>query len=142
MGRVTVAATIENLNDVLNAQTGVIPPDQVRRVEVSDARVDTGVSGLLMPARLIRQLGLLPFRKKPHPTMTGDMEVTIYATARLTVQGRECPMDVGEIDDRLPVTIGQIPLEAMDWVVDPKGQKLIGNPEHGGEHIMEALTAI
>jgi hypothetical protein len=31
----------------------------------------------------------------------------------------------------------QIPLEAMDWVVDLKGQKLIGNPAHGGEHVIE-----
>ena len=31
------------------------------------------------------------------------------------------------------VVIGQVPLELMDWVVDSKGQRLIGNPEHGGE---------
>ena len=38
-----------------------------------------------------------------------------------------------------PVLIGQIPLELLDWVVDPKGQRLIGNPEHGGEQIMEVF---
>jgi hypothetical protein len=26
-----------------------------------------------------------------------------------------------------------IPVEALDWVVDTKGQRLIGNPDHGGE---------
>jgi hypothetical protein len=35
------------------------------------------------------------------------------------------------------VLIGQIPLETLDFVVDPVGQKLIGNPAHGGEHIYE-----
>ncbi|HZV36161.1 MAG TPA: hypothetical protein VFB72_16410 [Verrucomicrobiae bacterium] len=29
-----------------------------------------------------------------------------------------------------PNIVGQIPLEAMDWVVDCKNQKLIPNPEH------------
>ncbi len=34
--------------------------------------------------------------------------------------------------------IGQVPLELMDWVVDLQGQRLIGNPEHGGQHMIEA----
>jgi len=25
----------------------------------------------------------------------------------------------------------------MDWVVDLSGQKRIGNPAHGGEHVIE-----
>jgi hypothetical protein len=36
------------------------------------------------------------------------------------------------------VLIGQIPLERLDFVVDPQGNRLIGNPAHGGEHIIEA----
>jgi hypothetical protein len=33
--------------------------------------------------------------------------------------------------------IGQIPLEYLDFVVDPRSQKLTGNPAHGGEHMFE-----
>ena len=40
--------------------------------------------------------------------------------------------------DYSPVLIGPIPLESMDWVVDMKNQKVIGNPEHGGEEMVEA----
>jgi hypothetical protein len=42
-------------------------------------------------------------------------------------------IDVADLPEDCPVLIGQVPLELMDWVVDPKGQRLIGNPEHGGE---------
>jgi ABC-type tungstate transport system permease subunit len=35
--------------------------------------------------------------------------------------------------------IGQVALELMDWVVDPKGQRLIGNPEHGGEQMIDII---
>jgi hypothetical protein len=35
--------------------------------------------------------------------------------------------------------MGQIPLEALDWVIDANGQRLIGNPEHGGERGMDAF---
>ena len=30
-----------------------------------------------------------------------------------------------------------IPVEALDWVVDTKGQRLIGNPDHGGENMID-----
>jgi hypothetical protein len=63
----------------------------------------------------------------------------MYSAVWLTIQGRECVLDVGEIDDQFPVLIGQIPLEALDWVVDPKGQRLIGNPDHGGDHIIDVF---
>ena len=56
---------------------------------------------------------------------------------RLAIQGRECPCDVTELPDDCPVLIGQIPLELLDFVVDPVNQRLIGNPAHGGEHILE-----
>jgi predicted aspartyl protease len=137
MGKVLCTAMIENLYDVYNAEQGILPKDQVRKVEVTDALVDTGASGLLMPSRLIAALGLTPLRKRHARGIGGPLEVSIYGTVRLTIEGRDCPMDVGEIADDLPVIIGQIPLESLDWVVDPKGQKLIGNPEHGGEHVME-----
>jgi hypothetical protein len=32
-----------------------------------------------------------------------------------------------------------VPLTALDWVVDPQDQRLIANPAHGGEHILEAF---
>jgi predicted aspartyl protease len=137
MGKVLCTAKIENLSDLFSADQGVLPEDQVRRVEVTDALVDTGASGLLMPSRLIAALGLKQLRVRQARGIGGPLELSMYGTVRLTIQGRDCPMDVGEISDDLPVIIGQIPLESLDWVVDLKGQRLIGNPEHGGEHIME-----
>jgi hypothetical protein len=42
-----------------------------------------------------------------------------------------------EVPDDVPVLVGQIPLEMLDLVVDPQSRRLIGNPEHQGEHILE-----
>ena len=44
-----------------------------------------------------------------------------------------------EVPDSVPPLIGQVPLELLDFVVDPGSQQLIGNPAHGGEHIVEML---
>ena len=61
----------------------------------------------------------------------------MYGAVRLTVLGRDCTCDVLEIPDDCSVLIGQAALGLLDYVVDPAGQRLIGNPAHGGEHIME-----
>ncbi len=138
MGKVLVPARLENLEDAyLQAAQGILPPDQVRALEVADAFIDTGTTGLLVPRRLIAQLGLLPLRTRTARTIGGKVEVSTYRAVRLIVQGRECISDVGEIPDEFSVVIGQVPLELMDWVVDPKGQRLIGNPEHGGVQMIE-----
>jgi predicted aspartyl protease len=137
MGKVVVAATIENLDDLVFVRKGLLTDQEVRRVEVTDALVDTGATGLLVPLRLIVQLGLDPVRTRPSRTIGGLVSLQTYRAVRLTVQGRDCISDVAAIPDEFPVVIGQVPLELMDWVVDLKGQRLIGNPEHGGEHMID-----
>ena len=139
VGKVIVTAKIENLADIYEAKKGVLPDDQVRRVEVHDAVVDTGAPTLLLPKRIIAALGLQPLRTRHSRGIGGDFLLPVYGTVRLTIQGRDCPLDVGEIGDEYPVLVGQIPLEALDWVVDAKGQRLIGNPEHGGEWGLDAF---
>ncbi len=137
MGKVLVTALIETIEDLVLAGKGIIPSDQIRRIEVHDALVDTGATGLSMPKRLIQQLGLQPLRMRRVRTSAGLTTVQMYGSVRLTIQGRDCLSDVSELPDDCPVLIGQIPLESLDFVVDPIGQRLIGNPAHGGEHILE-----
>jgi predicted aspartyl protease len=137
LGKVLVTARIENLEDLYKLAQGAIRDDEARRVEVDDALIDTGATILAMPGRLIRQLGLSPLRVRQARTSAGPVTVRVYGTVRLTIQGRDCPSDVTELPDDSPVLIGQVPLELLDFVVDPAGQKRIGNPEHGGEHVLE-----
>ena len=116
MGKVIVTAAIQNMGDLYNAHQGVLPADQVRRIEVTDALVDTGATTLAMPKRLIIQLGLVPLRTRTVRTAAGLATLQTYAGAHLMIQGRECSCDVTEIADDCPVLIGQIPLEALDLV--------------------------
>src|SRR5262249_59897066 len=103
------------------------------------ALVDTGASGLMVPTRLITQLGLRPYRSRQARTAGGLVTFQVYGAVRLTVQGRDFTCDVYEVPDALPVLIGQIPLEGLDFVVDPNGQRLIGNPDHGGQHMIDVF---
>jgi predicted aspartyl protease len=137
VGKVLVSAKIENVIDLYAASQGQIPDDQVRRIEVSDAFVDTGATHLGMPKRLIEQLGIPRISTGRAKTTGGYRTFEIYGPVRLTVQGRFCSLDVSEIAEECPVLIGYVPLELLDFVVNPKGQCLIGNPEHGGEQMFD-----
>jgi predicted aspartyl protease len=137
MGKVTVSARIENLQDTYEAEKGAIPAGDVRAVEVADALVDTGATMLSIPRRLMAQLGLTRRRTRTARTAAGVISFGIYGAVRLTVQGRDCIVEAAEIPDECPVLIGQIPLEGLDFVIDPIGQRLIGNPDHGGEQMID-----
>jgi hypothetical protein len=41
------------------------------------------------------------------------------------------------VPDGVPILIGQLPLEHLDFVVDMRQHALVGNPAHGGEHMYE-----
>jgi predicted aspartyl protease len=137
MGRVLTEATIESLKDLWFAEQGLLRPEQVRRITVADALVDTGATLLSLPTRLIRQLGLNPMRKRTVTSSIGVGEAMLYDAVRLTIQDRYCTADVMEVPDDVPVLIGQLPLENLDLVVDLRSRCLTGNPAHGGEQVFE-----
>lgn len=137
MGKVLVTARIEKLQDLLKVEMGILAADDVRSLEIDDALVDTGATMLSLPTELIDRLELKRFRKRNVRTAAGTREANVCEAVRLTIQERDCTVDVVEVPDDCPPLIGQIPLEALDFVIDPVGQKLIGNPEHGGEHMVE-----
>lgn len=142
MGKVIVSAKLENLEDLYQVKMGLRQPQDIRRVEVSDALVDTGATMLSIPARMIAQLGLERVRTRRARTAAGPADFGVFSLVKLSIQGRECTLEVAEVPDDCPVLIGQLPLEHMDWVVDPIGQRLIGNPAHGGEQMIEMFSFV
>ena len=137
MGRVVTAARIENLQDLWATERGLLKAENARAVEVANALVDTGAMALALPTSLINQLGLQQCGTRPSMIASGPRLAKKYDAVRLTIMGRDCTVDVVEVPDPVPVLIGQVPLELLDFVVDPKNQCLVGNPEHGGEQIIE-----
>src|SRR5207244_4198229 len=137
MGRVLTEVTVENLVDLGMVERGLRSPDNVRRITVPDALVDTGATTLALPTRFIQQLGLTKSYEKRATTSAGTRQMSVYQAVRITIQGRFCTVDAMEVPDEVPVLIGQIPLEMLDLVVDLHGRRLTGNPAHGGEQMLE-----
>jgi hypothetical protein len=70
-------------------------------------------------------------------TTAGAATVATYGLVKLTVMGREAPLDVAALPDECPVLVGYIPLEQLDLVVDPTHQRLIGDPFHKGQNLID-----
>jgi hypothetical protein len=138
-GSLQVAARVENLGDLLNAQRGLCKPELVRAIDVPDALIAPGTSCFALPARLVAQLKLSRRGTRKTRTADGFHFFGVYDPVRLTVQERDCTVDVLKVPDGCPVLIGQIPLRLLDLVFDTAGNMLIGNPEHDG-HPMADLT--
>jgi predicted aspartyl protease len=135
MGRVTVEVQVNNLEDEWDVQNGRKTPDQIRSITVPNALIDSGASTLALPTSLIQQLGLKKVRDRPIRPATGTGTSGLYEVVHMHVQGRDCKVEVMELPEGSPVLIGQIPLELMDWVIDMKNHKLIGNPAHNGDWV-------
>lgn len=136
-GRVLTEAKIENLKDLWDANRGRMRADEARSVEVTDALVDSGATLLSIPTTMIARLGLEQTGTRRVRSSLGTGVTRMFEAVHLTIQGRECTVDVMEVPDDTPVLIGQLPLESLDFVIDMTGHRLIGNPRHGGEHIAE-----
>jgi predicted aspartyl protease len=138
MGRVTTTAKIENLKDLWEVECGMRQDGAARQITVPNALVDTGATVLSLPKAMLAQLGLRKLSDKRVTSSRGDVsDLPLYEAVRLTIQGRSCTIDVLEVLDNVPALIGQVPLELLDFVVDPRGAQLVGNPAHGGEHMFE-----
>jgi hypothetical protein len=85
MGKTLVTARLENLDDLVGVRKDALTPDQVRGVEVANALVDAGATGLLVPSRFVAQLGLDPVCQRTSRTIAGEVPLPVYCAARQTI---------------------------------------------------------
>ena len=135
MGKVIVRIKLTNLFD-LALLSRQLSKRKARQLEV-ETLVDTGATRLYLKPSVIKQLGLRRVDAVRSRTTNGEAIRFQYEPVQLELMGRKGNFDVIEIPESVPNLLGQVPLEVLDLVVDNKGQKLIGNPEHGGEQMTE-----
>lgn len=135
MGKVIVKLKLTNYVDL---QMSKLKLRKMKpRSAEAEALVDTGATRLYLQSRLIKALGLQKESEVSSKTTNGVRRRAVYSAAQLELMGRRGAFEVVEIDDDVPNLLGQIPLEYLDFIVDPRGQKLIPNPEHGDKQMSE-----
>lgn len=136
MGKILVNLTVSNFGDIL------LNKELIRSIEIEDALVDTGATMLCIHKDQIEELGLKYVGTMKVRTANGPIERNVYGVGRVEIMGREADFDVMEIPDDVPVLVGYVILEQLDFVPDPKQQKLIPNPAHGGEYAIDMYEKI
>jgi predicted aspartyl protease len=125
VGRFSVDFEIANYGDILRAKDGTLAPDKVRRRTISGV-VDPGATKLVLPATVVKELGLPP----------GDKMVVRYADGRraqrsqaeaayVEILGRHDTFSAVVEPKRTTALVGAIVLEALDLLVDNGRQRLI-----------------
>jgi len=136
VGKVREKVLVKNFGDILEVKKGLISEDKVRVVEL-EAVVDTGAAFLCLPPKVIEELGLSYSQTRNVKTANGNVKRRIFRAAEITINERDIIQSVMENDMNTPPLIGYLVLEEMDWVVDTKNNRLIGNPEHDGKWVMD-----
>lgn len=132
---------LTNDYDFAAAAAGTLDPQKIRSVEI-EALVDTGATMLMLPADVVERLGLPTrgYRNVRYADARVE-EVPWVVGVKTEIRGREAVVSalVGPVGST-PL-IGQIPLEEMDFVVDPKSRELRPNPASPDAPILDLLGA-
>src|SRR5258708_1260669 len=128
MGRVMAKVKLANFTDLEKAAEGSVAESAVRAMEV-EAMVDTGATILVIPEAIAKTLGVREIRRTRVRYADGRVApVSIVGPIFLEVCGRSMSADAVVEPNAHCVLLGQIPLEELDLVVDPKSRDVTVNP--------------
>jgi clan AA aspartic protease len=102
--------------------------EQEKSIEI-DAVIDTGATMVVLPQNIIDELGLRKIREAKVKYANNKTESKlIYGVATVEIKGRTGNFDVlAEAEGSQPL-IGQVVLEILDLMIDPRTRTLMPNP--------------
>ncbi len=124
MGQVMTEITVANYEDVLRSKAGTLAPERVRQIKL-EGLVDTGALRLVLPATVVKQLGLPTVDKVK--VRYADQRTAVrlrVGNAWVKLQGRASDFTAIAEPKRTTALIGAIVLEELDFVVNCITEKL------------------
>jgi hypothetical protein len=118
--------TLKNPTDVLDARRGYIKASEVRQVTVQ-AMVDTGSSELVISEEVRQKLGLeIEGSQKVEFANNAIEDCPITEPVRVYWKDRDAACKTTVIPGDGEVLLGALPMEAMDLMVHPLRQEVVG----------------
>ncbi len=140
MGKVLTSIKVTSLYDLRDFKNSKIKEDEIKQVVLDDVIVDSGASMLCLSKDIIDKLDLELLKMTKVNTADGIVERGIYGPVVFEIQGRVARGDVLELaHPKIKAIVGQMPLEQLDFLINPAANRLITNPEHEGELILDQL---
>ena len=141
MGKVMEKIRLTNTYDENRVESGDWKPEQVRSLEI-EALVDTRATMLILPADVVARLGLKEQGRRRVVYADGhEDEIPWIGGVRLTLLGREMIASALVVPAGTTALIGQIPLEELDLIVDPKSRALRVNPASPDAPLLDLRSA-
>lgn len=140
MGQVNVTIALTNPLGFYLAEAGRLACDEVRTAEI-DGIVDTAATLLVLPGEVCARLGLRPHGTRNVRYANGATAKVPWTSVRIRILGREMLCDALIEEARTTALVGQIPLEELDFAVDPKARTLRVNPESPDAPLLEVCSA-
>ena len=133
MGYVHADITLVNAADLVLCKNGFIKEQEIRQTSLT-AMVDTGVATLIINEALRQQLGI-DIDDECSASLAGGSKHTYHNTEPIIIlwKNRKAVCHAIVVPNADEVLLGVIPLEAMDLLVNPLEQELVG--AHGDEII-------
>lgn len=114
---------------VRNWQNRFLPPERQGKEVACEMLVDAGAAELSLPAEMVETLNLEELGNVRVSTADGGRhEYRVLGIVELEVQGRLCQVRVIELPRGAEPLLGAVPLEEMDWRIDPSEKKLVPDP--------------
>lgn len=129
-----------NHTDIDNARQRLISKAAVRTAEVQGL-VDTGATVLMLPADIVKRLGVRVVGRARVKMADGKLHgLPKVGGIRLSILGREMTCDalVGRAGST--ALIGQMQLEELDLIVDPKSRECRVNPASPDMPLLDLLA--
>jgi len=126
MGTFKEEITLENIIDRGFAERGYIKEEEIRTLKV-EAMPDTGAWTLVINEEVRQKLGLA-IEETSESTLADGRTDTYDITEGIKIRwkNRSTVLPALVVPDAKDILLGALPLEAMDLMVDPVHQRLVG----------------
>jgi clan AA aspartic protease len=135
MGEVRATVKLSNAADMALVRRNLMRPEDVRSVE-ANALIDTGAVTFVLPSLVVERLGLVrPFKQVAEYADWRREEVDVTEPVFIELMGRHTVEEALVLGDE--AIVGQTILEKTDLYVDCRQKRLLPNPDHPDQPVLQ-----
>ena len=128
MGYVYAEIELTNEEHVVLHRHGMLPENEVKKVKCR-ALVDSGAWDLVINEEVQRQLNLPIIERRPVKMADETlMELDVVGPIEVRFEHKRTIVDAVILPGTSEVLLGAYPMEGLDVMIDPKGERLLVNP--------------
>src|SRR5215211_5718796 len=129
MGYVYAEIVLTNEDDLALHRHGILPENEIKKIRCK-ALVDTGAWDLVINQEIQKQLDL-PLLKRRTVKMADEtlIDLDVVGPIEIRFEHRTTLVNAIVLPDTSEVLLGAYPMEGLDVMIDPKGERLLINPD-------------